>query len=70
MKVACPFCKRNAEALRGEGCCNCDYTGVVPIGENCNFKTESEAVNHDPEIPYRDLKINRREGRALNYKPF
>lgn len=69
-KVACPFCKPTEDAVRGEGCCNCDHTGRVPIGEYCHFKTEDEALTHDPEVGYIDLRINRQEGRPLNYKPF
>lgn len=70
MKVACPFCKPNETAKRGEGCCNCDHTGMVPIGEFCHFKTEEEALNHDPEIPYLDLDYNRKRGFPLNHKPW
>lgn len=69
-KVACPFCKPKKEALRGEGCCNCEHTGMVPIGESFEFHTTDEAVNHDPEISYHDLKHNRLSGNPLNYKPF
>lgn len=68
-KVACPFCKRNQHSLRGEGCCNCDHTGFVPFGESHNFKTENEAINHDPEISYYDLKYNRLNNLPINYKP-
>lgn len=68
-KVKCPFCSNPNEKI-GTGCCNCDHTGLVPFGEDHNFKTESEALNHDPEISYLDLKINRMNGYGLNYKPF
>jgi len=70
MKVACPFCKPNDTAKRGEGCCNCDYEGIVPIGETFAFKTEEEAINHNSEISYIDLRINRAQKRDLNYKPW
>lgn len=50
-KVTCPFCKRFETDKRGEGCCKCDYTGLVPVGENCNFKTEEEALKHDDKFP-------------------
>jgi hypothetical protein len=69
-KVPCPFCKPKKESVRGEGCCNCDHTGRVPIGEAFNFKTEEEAVNHDPQVSYYDLRDNRQHGRDLNYLPF
>lgn len=69
-KVACPFCKRFPADKRGEGCCNCDHTGLVEVGRNCNFKTEEEALNHDAEISYWDLKYNREHGLPLNYNPF
>lgn len=61
-KVACPFCKRTMADKRGEGCCNCDHTGLVPIGENCNFQTEEEALNHNPEESYWDLKYKKLNG--------
>lgn len=70
MKIACPFCKPTQDAKRGEGCCNCDHTGMVPVGETCHFKTEVEAITHDPEVGYRDLAYNRRNGLPLNFKPF
>lgn len=70
LKVACPFCKRHTDDKCGEGCCNCDHTGMVPIGENCNFKTEEEALNHNPGISYWDLKYNREHGLPLTYNPF
>jgi len=70
MKAACPFCKRYETDKRGEGCCNCEHTGLVPIGEAYIFKTEDEATNHDPEISYVDLKYNRTNGLPNNYKPF
>jgi len=70
LKVACPFCKQNDKSVRGDGCCNCDHTGLVPYGEDHNFKTKDEALNHDPEIPYIDLKFNRLHKLPLNYKPF
>ena len=69
-KVACSFCKRFETDKRGEGCCNCDHTGLVPVGENCNFKTEEEALKHDAKISYWDLKFNREHGLPLNYDPF
>lgn len=69
-RVACPFCKRFEKDKRGEGCCNCDHTGLVEIGENCNFKNSEEAKNHDPEISYFDLRYNRKYELPLNYKPF
>jgi hypothetical protein len=68
--VACPFCKRFETDSRGEGCCNCDHTGLVPIGENFNFKNEKEALQHDAGISYYDLKFNREHGLPLNYDPF
>lgn len=70
MKIACPFCKPNNESKRGEGCCNCDHTGLVPIGEAYHFKTQHEAINHDPEVSYVDLKFNRENGLPLNRDPF
>lgn len=69
-KVACPFCKSSETDKQGEGCCNCDYTGLVPVGENCNFKTVEEALNHNPGLSYWDLKYNREYGLPLNYDPF
>jgi hypothetical protein len=69
-KVACPFCKLKPTSTRGEGCCNCDHTGMVPVGEYCHFKNDNEALNHDPELSYVDLEINRKAGVDLNYKPF
>lgn len=69
-KVGCPFCKRFTEDIKGEGCCNCDHTGLVPIGENCNFKTEEEALFHNPEVGYIDMKYNRENGLPLTYSPF
>lgn len=64
-KVACPFCKQKEDSKRGDGCCNCEHTGMVPFGEDCHFKTEEEAINHDPEVSYWDLKYRR-----LNNIPF
>lgn len=69
-KVPCPFCKPNDKAIRGDGCCNCDHSGLVPYGEDHIFKSEDEALNHDPEISYFDLKDNRAKGLPNNYKPF
>lgn len=69
-RVACPFCKRFKNDKRGEGCCNCDHTGLVEVGEYCDFKTLEEAENHDPEVSYSDLKYNREHGLPLNYQPF
>ena len=54
MKVMCPFCD-------GDGCCNCDHSGHVPIGEGCVFKSVDEARNHDPGISIHDLQIMRGE---------
>lgn len=69
-KIACPFCKHSAEEKRGEGCCNCDHTGLVPFGEDHIFKSEDEALKHDPEVSYFDLRYNRKQGLPNNFKPF
>ena len=69
-KAACPFCKPNDKAIRGEGCCNCEHTGLVPIGEAHIFKTTEEAINHDPEVSYADIKYNLQNGLPKTYKPF
>lgn len=69
-KVACPFCKPSPTAIRGEGCCNCDHSGMVPIGDTFHFKSAQEATTHDPEVSYLDLAYNRRNGLPLNFNPF
>lgn len=37
MKTNCPFCEGDKE-----GCCFCDHTGRIDIGEGQRFKNESE----------------------------
>lgn len=68
-KVKCPYCS-DEKSIRGEGCCYCDHSGLVQVGDDFMFKTEEEALNHDPEISFIDLEINRKKGRPLNWKPF
>jgi len=70
MKAACPFCKAKETDIRGEGCCNCDHSGMVPIGEAYIFKNAEQAKNHNPEIGYIDLLYNRQHGMPDNYQPF
>ena len=37
MKTNCPFCEGDKD-----GCCFCDHTGRIDIGEGQRFKNESE----------------------------
>lgn len=67
-KAPCPFCKSEDHPnMRGSGCCNCEYEGRVPVGEDYHFKTADEALNHDPGVSYRDMKDNRSAGRQSNF---
>lgn len=68
--AACPFCRASDNSIRGEGCCNCEYSGLVPIGQSFNFKTEEEAKTFKGDISYRDIKDNRINGRPFDYNPF
>lgn len=70
MKAICPFCKSKHSTWKGEGCCYCEYTGLIPIGEGKVLRTVQEAENHDPEISLHDVMNNRISGRPDNYKPF
>jgi hypothetical protein len=70
MRAICPFCKHDNIAIRGDGCCYCDHTGLIPVGEGRVLRTVEEALNHDPEISLHDLRINRAKGRPDNYKPW
>lgn len=70
MKAICPFCKSKHNLLRGEGCCYCEYTGLIPVGEGKVLRTVEEAQNHDPEVSLLDVQLNRSNGRPDNYKPF
>jgi hypothetical protein len=65
-KAPCPFCKENKFSIRGEGCCNCEHTGLVPYGEAFIFRNEAEAINHDPGTSYFDLHYERTG--KFNYK--
>lgn len=55
MKTECPFCE-------GNGCCYCEYTGKVLVGDGCLFQTIEAAKNHNPEESGFDYEVrtNRR----------
>jgi hypothetical protein len=60
MNVPCPFCKPKPEALRGDGCCFCDYIGTIPAKENARLM-DPAAENTDkyPFFSDIDLKAGR-----------
>lgn len=60
MNVACPFCTSVNRALRGDGCCFCDHTGMIPEVEHRRI-LDDDAEN-DEEYPFLsdiDLKAGR-----------
>lgn len=68
--VICPFCKSKHSVIKGDGCCYCEYTGMVAVGEDCKFKTAEDAENHDPEVSLVDRQLNIDAGKDPNFKPW
>ena len=69
-KTICPFCKSKHNSLRGDGCCYCEYTGLISYGDGLRLRTKEESENHNPEVSLFDLERNRASNRDPNFKPF
>lgn len=57
MNVACLFCKPDDQAFRGDGCCFCDYSGLIPFEENQRFLDPNMPNNEQPYPHYSDIDL-------------